>query len=271
MARRKGGKVGVSGRFWLNRGEQPFLGHGRIELLEHIAEHGSISQAARAMGMSYKAAWDAVDAMNNLADAPLVRRSAGGRHGGGTQLTEDGRKLIEVYKAAEQEYQVFLRRLGQGVEDFEQFYPLMRRLAMKSSARNQFQGRIARLKVGPVDAEVVIALPGGEELVAIVTEESVKNLGLTVGGEVFALIKASWVIVTTGDGGLRTSARNRLCGTVVLCREGPINGEVVIELAGGRRIAAVVTNDSIKELGLKEGVPACALVKAPHVILAVSE
>ncbi len=271
MARRKSGKVGVSGRFWLNRGERPFLGHGRIELLEQIAATGSISQAARAMGMSYKAAWDAVDAMNNLADEPLVRRSAGGRHGGGTQLTDHGRRLIEVFKAAEQEYQGFLRRLGQGVDDFAQFYPLMRRLAMKSSARNQFQGCITRLKSGPVDAEVVIALPGGEELVAIVTEESVTNLGLAVGKEVFALIKASWVIVTTGDGGMRTSARNRLCGTVVLCREGQINGEVIIELAGGRRIAAVVTNDSIKDLDLKQGVPACALVKAPHVILAVSE
>ena len=271
MARRKIGKVAVSGRFWLNRGEQPFLGHGRIELLEQIAEHGSISQAARAMGMSYKAAWDAVDAMNNLADAPLVRRSTGGRHGGGTQLTEEGRRLIEVYKAAEQEYQQFLRRLGKGVEDFEHFYQLMRRLSMKTSARNQFQGRVTHLQTGAVNSEVILTLPGGDELVAIVTNESVRNLGLTLGSEAYALIKASWVILTSADDTLRTSARNRLCGTVVRCEEGAVNGEVVIELAGGKSIAAIITNESIRSLGLRVGVAACALVKASHIILAVSE
>lgn len=271
MARSKGNKMAVSGRFWLERGEKPFLGHGRIELLEQIAETGSISQAARAMGMSYKAAWDAVDAMNNLSEDPLVRRSTGGRHGGGTQLTEHGRKLIEVYRAAEQEYQQFLRRLGKGVEEFDRFYQLMRNLSMRSSARNQFQGRITQITMGAVNAEVILELPGGDELVAIITNESVKSLGLKVGSEAFALIKASWVILTECEQGLRTSARNQLCGRIVSCIEGAVNGEVVIELAGGRRIAAIVTNESIKNLGLKEGGHACALIKASHIILAVSE
>ncbi len=271
MARRKLGKVGISGRFWLERGEQQFLGHGRIELLERIAETGSISQAARAMGMSYKAAWDAVDAMNNLSDEPLMRRSTGGRHGGGTQLTDHGRRLIEVYKAAEQEYQLFLRRLGAGVDNFDRFYQLMRRLSMKTSARNQFQGRVTQLKQGPVNCEVIIGLPGGDELVAIVTNESVKGLGIEVGSEVFALIKASWVILTAGGETLRTSARNRLCGTVARVQEGPVNCEVVIELPGGRSIAAIVTHQSVTSLGLRVGVAACALIKASHIILAVSE
>ncbi|HEY0634774.1 MAG TPA: TOBE domain-containing protein [Gammaproteobacteria bacterium] len=271
MARRKTEKMAVSGRFWLERGEQPFLGHGRIELLEQIAASGSISQAARAMGMSYKAAWDAVDAINNVADEALVRRTAGGRHGGGTQLTDHGRKLIEVYRAAEQEYQHFLRRLGMGVADFDHFHQLMRRLSMKTSARNQFPGRITQIRLGAVNAEVIMAMPGGDELVAIVTNESVKGLALAVGSEVFALIKASWVILTACDAGLRTSARNQLCGIVVSCMEGAVNGEVVIELAGSRRIAAIVTNESIRNLGLKQGVPACALIKASHIILAVSD
>jgi len=271
MAHRKGNTMAVSGRFWLERGEQPFLGHGRIELLERIAETGSISQAARAMGMSYKAAWDAVDAMNNVADEPLVRRSTGGRHGGGTQLTDHGRTLIKVYRAAEQEYQQFLRRLGKGVEEFDRFYPLMRSLSMKTSARNQFQGRISQITLGAVNAEVIVEMPGGDELVAIITNESVRSLGLEVGRDVFALINASWVILTPSEPGLRTSARNQLCGIVVSCVEGAVNGEVVIELAGGRRLAAIVTNESIKSLGLKEEVHACALIKASHIILAVSE
>jgi molybdate transport system regulatory protein len=58
-----------------------FLGDTRIRLLEAIDRYGSISQAAKAVPLSYKAAWDAVDAMNNLAEAPLVERSVGGKHG----------------------------------------------------------------------------------------------------------------------------------------------------------------------------------------------
>ena len=76
------------------------------------------------------------------------------------------------------------------------------------------------------------------------------------------------MIVTTSDG-LKTSARNELRGTVVRCQEGAVNGEVIIELAGGKSVAAIVTNDSIKSLGLAVGVKATALIKASHVILAV--
>jgi len=67
------------GRLALETELGPFLGATRIRLLEAIGEHGSISQAAKAVPLSYKAAWDAVDAMNNLADEPLVLRSTGAR------------------------------------------------------------------------------------------------------------------------------------------------------------------------------------------------
>ena len=85
-----------------------FLGDTRIRLLEAIERHGSISQAAKAVPLSYKAAWDAVDAMNNLADQPLVVRSTGGKHGGGTLLTDHGRKVVALYRALETEYQAAL-------------------------------------------------------------------------------------------------------------------------------------------------------------------
>ena len=89
-----------------------FLGDTRIRLLEAIDKHGSITQAAKAVPLSYKAAWDAIDAMNNLADQPLVLRSTGGRNGGGTQLTEHGRKTIALYRALEEAYQSALDRLS---------------------------------------------------------------------------------------------------------------------------------------------------------------
>lgn len=140
---------------------------------------------------------------------------------------------------------------------------------MKTSARNQFFGTVKSIQIGAVNAEVILDIGGGSSLAAIITNKSVEHLGLAVGTEAYALIKAPWVIVTTSDD-FKTSARNELRGTVVQCTEGAINSEVIIELPGGKTVAAIVTNDSIKSLGLKEGVKACALIKASHIILAVT-
>jgi molybdate transport system regulatory protein len=125
------------------------------------------------------------------------------------------------------------------------------------------------VELGQINAEVIVDIGGGDSIAAVITNESVEHLALKEGAEVYAMVKAPWVIVTTSDG-FKTSARNELHGTVVRCQEGAVNGEVVIELAGGKSVAAVVTNDSIKSLGLTEGVKACALIKASHVILAVN-
>ncbi len=259
----------VAGRLWVDKAGRGFLGHGRVALLAAIAETGSISAAARSMGMSYKAAWQAVDTMNNLADCPLVERSTGGRHGGGTRLTEEGRRIIAMFRRVEDEYRDFLARLSEGFADFDRFNQLMRRLSMKTSARNQFLGHITRVVRGAVNGEVELDLGQDQHIVAIITNESIEDLKLEVGSEAYALIKASAPVLVLEGEALKTTARNRLCGAVVACIEGAVNGEVGIELAGGRRLTAIVTNESIRNLGLKEGVRVCALVKASNVILAV--
>lgn len=254
----------------LDLDHQPFVGRGRIELLRLIGETGSISKAAKAMGMSYKHAWDAVDAMNNLAERPLVQRQAGGRQGGGTELTDAGRRLIAIYEAAEQEHRRFLARLRTGIQDFDQYHRLIGALSMKVSTRNQLRGVVTHVVPGAVNAEVILDVKG-TPLVAIITNESVKTLGLAPGVEAYALIKASFVILATEDGGLRTSARNRLCGVVERVTPGAVNAEVVLALDGGARLTAIITLESLKELGFAPGGRACALIKAPHVILAVED
>ena len=128
----------VRGRLWITKDDNSFLGHGRVELLALIEETGSISAAARTMNMSYKAAWDAVDAMNNLAERPLVERSAGGKRGGGTCLTAEGKKTVAMFREVETEYRHFMTRLSEGIGNFSHFHQLMRRFALKTSARNQF-------------------------------------------------------------------------------------------------------------------------------------
>ena len=140
---------------------------------------------------------------------------------------------------------------------------------MNVSARNVFNGKISALVDGTVNAEVELSLPGGDKIVAIVTEGSVQSLGLAVGKEAIAYVKAPWVMLLVGPQEARFSARNQLTGRVSKLLKGAVNTEVGIMLAGGSVVYAVVTNEAVMELGLKEGVEASALIKASHVILAI--
>ena len=140
---------------------------------------------------------------------------------------------------------------------------------MQTSARNQFLGRVIGLKLGPINAEVSVDIGGGDQITALVTANSVENLGLVEGGEVYALVKASSVILMSSVETMKLSARNQLHGTVASCKKGAVNGEVTIRLAGGKTVTAIITNDSIDGLELKEGDPAVAVIKSSSVILGV--
>ena len=142
---------------------------------------------------------------------------------------------------------------------------------MKTSARNVFVGTITALVDGVVNAEVEIATEGGDRIVAVVTEGSVKSLGLAVGKAVTAFVKAPWVIVMTDASGTKFSARNHLAGTVQQVEKGAINSEITIKLNGGTLVYAVITNEAVMELGLKPDVPASALIKASHVVIGVRD
>ncbi len=248
-----------------------FLGDTRIRLLEAIDLHGSISQAAKVVPLSYKSAWDAIDAMNNLADQPMVIRATGGRRGGGTLLTDYGRKVIALYRALESEYQLTLDRMAASMNseqsgDLQQFRQLLKRMSMKTSARNQLAGAIIGLRQGDVDFEVRLRLDAENELVAVITRESAENLGLQMGMELIALIKSSSVLLLT-DPTIKTSARNHLWGQVTRILNGPVNADVTLAMPGGKTVCAVVTHDSVEKLGLAVGAQACAVFKASAVIL----
>lgn len=261
------------GELSLSLGRDGFLNRKRLHLLAQIQQRGSISAAAKGVGISYKTAWDWVDAMNNLSPNLLVLRNVGGRDGGGAHLTPYAQRLLAAWEEIEREHRRMLAQLAARLEEFDDFYRLinrlMRTLHMQTSSRNQFLGTVTQIKQGPVNAEVVLQMKGGEEIVAVVTAESVKSLGLSTGGEAFALVKAPHVILLREDAGIKTSARNRFCGQVTRLISGPVNAEVVLELNGGNVLKAVVTGEAVNELEIREGIRLCAIVKASHVVLAV--
>ena len=267
---REGSRLGVSGALWLHKEDQKFLGGDRICLLEQIDELGSISKAAKAVGISYKTAWDLVNMINNLADKPLVDRLAGGRGGGGTTLTAEGKRVLREFQIIQEEHRKFLDNIAEKLGDADSLYQLLRRIAMKVSARNVFAGTVARIVKGAVNAEVDLTIKGGATIAAVVTNGAIDNLGLTVGKDAYAIIKASSVIIGTDLHDARLSARNMMCGTVAKVVEGPVSTEVDVEVGGGNIISAVITHESGKNLALAVGGHACTIFKASSVIIGVN-
>ena len=149
-------------------------------------------------------------------------------------------------------------------------YPYhQRNINMTISARNVFKGKVSAIKEGPINAEVEITTAGGDKIVAMLTEASVKSLGLANGVDAVAVVKASWVTLLSGTPGYRFSARNQLKGTVSAIVKGAVNSEVTVALTGGSTVFAVVTNEAVTELQLKEGTATVALFKAGHVLVGV--
>ncbi len=247
------------------------VGRERIRLLEAIAQQGSISAAARSVGLTYKAAWDAVSAMNNLFGRPLVEAQAGGRKGGGTRLSDAGRRVVAAFARVEGELARIMRTLEPELDETGiSAANLVWGFMMRTSARNALRGRVAAIREDAISAEVALEVADQTTLYAVVTRESVRELGLFPGREAVALVKAPFVIITPADDAQRTSARNRICGTVIRCDPGGVNTELTLDIGGGKTLTAVITSGSAEALGLEVGDRACALFDAAHVILAVN-
>jgi molybdate transport system regulatory protein len=140
---------------------------------------------------------------------------------------------------------------------------------MKISARNVLPGTVNSVEKGAVNAEVVLTLWGGETAASIITNASVDALQLEPGKSVFAIIKASEVMIGKNLEGAKLSARNILNGKISELQDGAVNSEVGIQLPGGTTLVASITKASVKALDLKQGDAVCAIVKASHVILGV--
>jgi molybdate transport system regulatory protein len=262
--------MGLEGDIWFRKSQNRFLGGDRIALLEKIDELGSINSAAKAAGISYKTAWHLVNMMNNLSEKPLVDRMTGGKGGGGTVLTKNGKQVIEQYRVVQEEHRKFLENLEERLGDTADLYRFLRRISMRISARNVFSGKIEEIRKGAVNAEVILALTGGQHIASIITNGAVDNLGLKKGMSAYAIVKSNSVIVGRELHEAKLSARNIMCGTVQKIIDGPVSSEVDIAIGGGNIISAIITHTSCGKLELKEGEHACALFKASSVIIGVN-
>lgn len=101
--------LSIKGRIWIEKDDKTFIGFGRVALLENIKEGGSITKAAKSMGMSYRHAWQLVDSMNEQAGRKLVKTSTGGKNGGGSFVTEAGEEAIKLFKELHKNFKEYLK------------------------------------------------------------------------------------------------------------------------------------------------------------------
>ncbi|QKF72241.1 transcriptional regulator, ModE family [Aliarcobacter faecis] len=258
--------MSISSNLTLELLNQPFLLEKRIELLMAIKKTGSINKAAKEVPMSYKTAWETVEAMNNLSNTPIVLRETGGAGGGGTTLTKYGENLLTTYFLLKEEQRKFIENLNRITDLNTGSLKTIRRLSMQISARNQIVGIVENISLGAVNAEVQIKLKSGNRLVSIITNSSIENLGLTIDDEVVAVIKSSNVLLST-ESNLKLSARNSLKGTIEEISLGAVNAEVVINIGNEDKVVAIVTANSIKNMDLQIGTKVDAIIKASDIMI----
>lgn len=217
----------------------------RIALLQHIAEQGSITRAAKSAGLSYKATWDAIDELNNLAQKPLVERSVGGRGGGGAKLSAEGERVLRLYRRL----QALQAQVLEATEDSGDL-DLLNRLTLHTSARNQLLGRISAITRHGHKEVIRLELAGAFFIDAQITHDSTLRLQLALGMEVVALIKAGWLALLPA-GQPATTGHNSLTGkieAIVDAEDGP--SEVKILLPGGQTLCALAEQTQLSALQL---------------------
>jgi len=238
-----------------------------LGLLRAIDQSGSINQAAKQTGLSYKGAWQMIERANNLAPKVLITTATGGSKGGGTCLTAAGQSLLQLFTRLELQHRQFLLQLNQSLADDPDMQMLLKRQVIKTTATNQLFGTITAIQTGAVNAEVLVELKGGEQIVASLALTELKQLELNVGGDVLLLINDPEIIVITDLGNYPLSARNCLRGTVIRVQYDGVDSEVVIQLPSGDSILATISQVSALALELSPGISAYAVFKSNAVLL----
>lgn len=248
-------------------GGRLLAGRERIALLEAVIEHKSISKAAEITGFSYKTAWDAVNAINNLLPRPAFLTRTGGSHGGGAEVTDEGRRLILAFRRLEEKLGCISAAIAaDGLEHDRDL--LFWGIGLKVSVRNALFCKIVKITRAPINIEVKLEVSPGLVVTTVITNASVHELGLAPGRWCVAMVNASSVMLAQERSALRISARNKIAGQVLRRIDDAADCEVTIDIGAGKTITSVVTREGADEAGAMPGAQVLAIFKTSHVILA---
>ncbi|MES1980241.1 MAG: TOBE domain-containing protein [Pseudomonadota bacterium] len=237
----------------------------RIEILRLVGESGSISQAAREGGVSYKAAWQAIDTLTNLAGVTLVERAVGGSGGGGAQITPAGAQLLAVAKKLADSRAGVLAAAASTAQS-SPTSPALPYIGVRTSMRNQLPCTVDKLEIKGQLARVYLRLDGGagHVLVSSITKASAELLGLRTGQSVLALCKAT--AVTVRAAGVRTRAGQHLNGSATRISRGATGDEVSLQLCAGLRLVGLAKAGS----GIRSKAAVVAAIDESALVIALA-
>ena len=248
----------------LRSGDQSWGSERRMALLDAIGTEGSISAAARKVGLSYKAAWDAVDMMNSVAGDLLVERVTGGKRGGGAHLTDRARELLAWYQAVQAEHQRFMDNLARFGPDSARHLDLLHSMTLQTSARNAYEGVIGAIESGRVNDRIRLDLGDDVCLNATLTHASTGRLGLAEGRRALAFLKAQAVRIhpqaTAPEG------TNCWTGLIVHRVDDGSLAEISLDISARVRITGLAAQDA-PHAGLQQGITATACFDAADVLI----
>lgn len=256
----------LEARLWVKKNGKNFIGKGRIELLELIQKHGSIHAAAKAIKMSYKAAWDSVDAMNKLSNSPLVEKTSGGKGGGGTVVTKRGEEIIHSFHLLDQKHRKFLDLFSEN-DDLISIATIIDQLTLKLSARNQLSAIITNIKEDSVNVLIEMTLKGSEKLYASITKSSFSSLACSMGDPIVAIIKASSVLLSKTPPAM--TCENLVQGKVAQVLRDTSGVEISIRLASENTFTATLKNETFDTLGICVNDDVYAFFSASNIIIGV--
>lgn len=243
------------------------IGQTRIALLEAVGREGSISAAARAVNLSYKAAWDALDTMQNLVEKPLLEKTSGGKGGGGTKLTPAGIALIETFYRLQSG---LAKMLEDSAKDLDAIgltsSSFIQGFMMRTSARNIFAGILETVNLRSVFANIGVRVSPDIFITAQITRKSVETLGLVTGRHVAALVKAPFVMINPAKDDV--AHLNSMQGVI---REMLTEGdavEITINLGADKTIVATKSTAEVRALNLHDDMNVTVGFDPCHVIIA---
>lgn len=235
----------------------------RIDILRRIGQAGSISEAARGAAVSYKAAWQAIDTLSNLAGVPLVERMVGGAGGGGARLTAAGLGLLEAARKMNRARVDVLNEIASG-GGAGRALPHLAALALRTSMRNQLPCVVHKIKRDSGAMRVELALADGSRIGSRITRESAQLLGLKPGLAALALCKATAVVMALNAG--PSPGRNLLAGRVSRASRSLNGGEVALLLPSGLQLVGFTRPGP----ALKTGKDAVAVFDESAVVVALA-
>jgi molybdate transport system regulatory protein len=236
-------KFEVDGNIWIKKQNKSFMGRGRVELLQNIQIHGSITKAAKAMKMSYKAAWDSIDIMNKLSNKPVVTKVTGGKGGGGTVITAHAKELMhtfeEIASLNKKYFEILSNSFNEQVEDEIADEPVFSRLQGTLISKNNINENY----------EISIKLPSNQIITSIESKKFVEEKALNLDDEINFLIETNNIVLTKEP--QDSSARNLLYGKVLKINDDGINANISMDCGEEDIIHAKITSSSCKKLNLQ--------------------